>query len=232
MKKLTQNGFTLIELLVATLVFSVILLLCTYGVLQITRSYYKGLTSSRTQQAARSVIDQISQNIQLGGGTVYPTPAPDPTNNQASCAGSQRYSYRIGQKLLDGTNHAMVSDTFTGCNSSPAVQNLTVNGGLTASSRELLAPNMRLAKLTICTPGPATLACPIPRAAGLYQVTVRVVYGDDDLLCSPTANDCSSTSPTLPAADLLNGDLSCRSLRAGTQFCAVSELTTQVQKRI
>jgi hypothetical protein len=45
-------------------------------------------------------------------------------------------------------------------------------------------------------------------------VQVRVIYGDDDLLSNPTAANAN-----------------CKS-QAGSQFCAVSDLTTVVVKRV
>jgi hypothetical protein len=49
---------------------------------------------------------------------------------------------------------------------------------------------------------------------GLYSIDVRVVYGDDDLLINPTATNAT-----------------CK-VGSGSQFCAVSELSTVVQQRI
>lgn len=206
--QLAQQGFTLVELMIATVVFSVVLLLVTFGVLQVSRNYYKGVTSTKTQQTARAIIDQISQAIQFSGGTITPTAAPSPGSNQVFCLNSQRYSYVLGRKLTDGTNHVLVVDTPP-CTGSSTAQNLATTS-LTAGSKELVAPNMRLAKLSVSSVG-----------TNLWQVTVRVVYGDDDLLISP-----SGASPAYSAPDA-----GC-DINAGSQFCAVSELSTVVQKRL
>src|SRR3990172_9120101 len=61
------GGFTIVELMIATTIFSVILLIVTFGMLQIGRTYYKGITLTKTQNAARSIIDTISQDIQFSG---------------------------------------------------------------------------------------------------------------------------------------------------------------------
>lgn len=206
-KKLSHDGFTLIELLVATLVFSVILMLCTFGILQITRSYYKGVASTRTQQTARAAIDRISQAIQFSGGTITAPISPN-GSTQAVCIGGQQFNYLLNTKFVEGTNHALVVNG--GCNSSSTAQNLA---SASATGEELLAPNMRLAKFSI-TSG----------ANNLYNITIRVVYGDDDLLSDNLKADGS------PGND---GVLdSCKTPTAGSQFCAVSELSTQVEKRI
>lgn len=211
--QLNLSGFTLIELLIATLIFSIVLLLCTFGILQVTRTYYKGITAAKTQQTTRSALDRISQAIQFSGGTITPSITANGAS-QAFCISDQRYSFILGKKLVDGVNHVLVVDSPP-CTSSSVAQDLNSSP---ISGQELLAPNMRLAKMSIS-----------PSGTNLYQITIRVVYGDDDLLCSPSANDCSSTAVS---TNLGNNDLSCKNYSAGTQFCAVSELSTVVQKRV
>jgi len=198
-----ESGFTLVELMIATIVFSVVLLTVTLGILQITRVYYKGVTETNTQNTARNVMDAISQAIQFSGGDVAPTAAPAPGTTQAFCIGNTRYRYQLGNQLVDGTpgtnqtNHALMVDTFAGCN------NGTIAGAW--NGRELLGPHMRLSDLTISNVG-----------TNLYKVTVRIVYGDDDLLVAP---------PTGPTTN-------CLGVQAGTQFCSISELSTIVVKRV
>ncbi len=199
-----QTGFTLIELMIATTVFSMIMILCSIGLLQIGRYYYKGLTSAKTQEVARTVMDDIAQAIQFGGQTPSTiTGSP----NKILCVGSRRYSFLEGVQLKDppsgsARRNVLVVDDFSGC--STVAQDLNDNGViLTATSKELLAPNMRLANLDVTE---------TPAGSGLYEVTVRIVSGDDEVLTA-----------TLD---------SCKNERDGTLFCAVSELKTTVKKRI
>jgi len=204
----TSSGFTIIELLVATAVFSVVLLVLAAGVLQISRMYYKGLTEANTQNVARSITDVISQSIQFGGGDVTTTAAsPAPGSLNAFCVGNQQFSFTPGYQLVDNpdpskfqTYHALVVTTKAGCpgQAPQDVRQPTVTG------RELLDTNMRLSKLGVTNLG-----------GNLYRVDVRVVYGDDDLLKNPTANNSS-----------------CINASAGTQFCSVSDLSTVVTKRV
>jgi len=56
----------------------------------------------------------------------------------------------------------------------------------------------------------------------LCRISVRVVYGDNDLLVSPSGNADG------PAAE----DATCKFGISGSQYCAQSELTTVVKKRI
>lgn len=228
----SAKGFTIVELMIATSVFAVILLIMTFGMLQVGRIYYKGLTLSRTQTAARGIMDQISQGIQFSGGPVTTTDGQDNLDGTtyAFCINNTRYTYMLGQEVVDGTpvsaqhqtNHGLVTDTLpSNCNTAgPAYNPLSSIGAssLTAGQTELLGPFMRLAKLDIAND---------PTRPTLYDVTIRVVYGDDDLLCSPSAGDCSDPMAT-PVPN--SADATCKGA-VGGQFCAVSELSTVVEKR-
>lgn len=204
-----QHGFTIVELMIATMVFSVILLVVTMGILQITRVYFKGVTESNTQNTARSVIDTISQAIQFSGGPVTTTSGSGtPSSPKAFCVGDTRFTYDTGWQLEDSSPdntkhqayHALAMDTFANCNQSTPqpLDQPSISG------RELLSPHMRLANVSVTNVG-----------SNLYKVTVRVIYGDDDLLDNPTAPDAN-----------------CKGISAGTQFCSVSELSTVVVKRV
>ena len=51
----SQSGFTIVELMIATLVFAMVLLVITVGVMSFTRAYYRGINQSNTQRVARAV---------------------------------------------------------------------------------------------------------------------------------------------------------------------------------
>ncbi len=198
-----QSGFTIIELMIATAVFSVVLILCTTGMIQIGRMYYKGVISTRTQEAARSIIEEVSRSIQFGGGQVI---LPSGTNPDRFCIDDQRYSFVTGKQVTDGaptptqTRNALVVDSDPSCSiASPPIDSAVYS--LPANSRQLVPVNMRLARLSIEDKGD-----------GLYKITVRIAHGDDDLL-NVSQDECIG-------------------LNVATQFCAISELTTTVKKRI
>lgn len=203
-------GFTILELLISTIVFGLVLLVVTTAILQFTRVYYKGVTESNVQETARTIADAIAQGIQFNGGTVTNTTAsPTPGNAYAFCIGNLQYSYQVGHQLKDSTPrtptqkaHVLVSDNVAGC---PGLAPQRMDGGGPPTlGREMLAPNMRLARMEVTSVG-----------TNLYKVSVKVVYGDDDLLDNPTTADAK-----------------CKNIRAGTQFCAVSDITTTVVKRV
>jgi type II secretory pathway pseudopilin PulG len=213
----SSSGFTIVELLIATLVFSVVLVLITFGVIRFNQAYYKGVTQSDTQNVARAVMDNIAQSIQFSGDTVTsPIGTVGSGKSVGFCVGDQRYSYLLGWQLVDGsasvskhqTNHALSVDSPGNCSGMNAqnMQSAGVNG------TELLSPHMRVAKLSVTS---------VAGSNDLYKVDVRVVYGDDDLLESPSGIKPAATAP----------DAQC-GVQSGSQFCAVSELSTVVQKRI
>lgn len=211
-----ESGFTIVELLIATLVFSMVLVLITIGVMTFTKSYYKGITQSNTQTAARSIIENIAQAIQFSGDAVTaPIGTAGSGDSEGICIGDQRYSYLPGWQLVDGAadtahqqaNHALVMDQPGNCSGLDA-QDLT--GSPTGT--ELLSPKMRIAKLDVEQLG----------TSGMYKIDVRVVYGDADLLYSPSGDAAGATA----------SDATCKYSISGSQFCAVSELSTVVERRI
>jgi len=190
----------------ATLVFSIILLLATLGILQVNRVYYRGVTEANTQNVARSIMDTISQGIQFSGGSVTPIPttaSPTPGGTYYVCVNDQQFIYWPGYQLISGSgglgthqaHQALIQRTVSGC---PIPSGIIVG-------RELLSPNMRVSNLQVSRVG----------ASSLYRVEIRIVYGDEDVLSNPT-----STTST------------CNGVQAGNQFCSVSDLTTVVEKRI
>ncbi len=212
-----QAGFTIVELLVATVVFSSVLILITVGVLTFTKVYYKGINQSKTQTAARTVIETIGQSIQFSGGAVTVPNDASPNGSKRFCVADTRFSYLPGWQLVVGdaenslnqSKHALVVDEPGNCAGLPA-QDMRSNGQLPGA--ELLAPGMRISKLSLKQIG----------ATDSYSLTVKVIYGDNDLVYSP------SGKPEGAAAE----DATCRFGFSGSQFCAAAELSTIVNKRI
>ncbi len=214
----SSQGFTIIELMIATSVFSVILLIATFGVLQITRTYYKGVTAAKTQQTTRAIIDQVSQAIQFSGSD--PITITSNGSSRGFCINGKRYSYELNQQVIDNSPdltknqnyHALIVDDQAGCTA--ATQALSVdsppNCALSPAPAgcpfdELMSPNMRLANINTQL---------VAGTTNLWRVTVTVAFGDSDLL--------NLSVPTNPI---------CKS-GAGGQFCAVSSLSTTVQNRL
>lgn len=201
-----QHGFTVIELMVATAVFSVILLLATTGLLYIVRAYYKGITSSATQEVARSVIQDITQDFELTGGYFKQL---TPSSNDGFCIGNNMYSYKIDKKTNDpGGPNALVVRSVSGCETKQPDNVITGTDStgvfnVRSQWRELLGSNMRVHALSAT---PDTINKP-----QAISITLQIIAGEDDMI------------------DLATG--TCKG-SFGTQFCASSKLTTYAIRRL
>lgn len=219
-----SKGFTIVEFMIATLVFSVVLMATTAAILQIGKAYRRSMNVSNTQAAARNLVDSIAQAVQYSSGSIT-QPAPvDGTSG--ICAGNKQFLYVLGRQISDSTggtqtrNAVMVRQNASNC----AMESI-VSSAPGGSPSELLGRGMRLAKLSVSG-----------SSGSLHTVTARVVYGDDDLLCSPSitsgAGSCSKDAPPMSTSDILgHDDLQCRP-GAGSEYCAFSELSVVVQRRL
>lgn len=207
-----QAGFTILELMIASTIFAVILLVVAIGVMRFGNDYYKGITSSKTQSAARSIMAELSEAIEFGKSvTVIP---PTSSGVAGLCIDNVLYSYKVGQEIVDTAPnaslhqgyHGLVASTGATCSSgtTPTLPNASI---LPAGSRELLGQFMRLADLSVTG------------SNNVFTIHLKVIYGDDDLL-HPTVSGNTTWS-----AEQCVGS-------AGSQFCASSDLTTTVQQRL
>ena len=237
--KSQSRGFTIIELMIATTIFSLILLLCMAGIMQITRLYYRGVTQASTQEAARIVADEFSQAIQFSNSAIYfptgddanPTgPDIDPVSGDPTigliCIGGKRYTYHVDRQLINGSPDsdnrqvaaALIVDTpkdgagnQLGCAGAVSISPLNIDDpdAIRASGGvELLEENMRLLRLDIASASAESDA--------IWTIDIAVAYGDQDLLeYDPVANKkrCKPSGP-------------------GIEFCAVSEISTTVRRRV
>lgn len=202
MKRLNNRGFTIIELLIATIVFSVVLLLVTGAIIQFSKIYYKGTIQARTQETARTVLQEVSQAVQFSANDPVSVSVPDgDTKKGYLCAGGRSYTYVLNKQLGSGSDqakHVMVSSSDGSCKAFEGMD----QAALPLGSRELLGERMQLVDINIQQIG----------TTKLYQVSVHVVYGEN--------------------GDLAADKKSCNLNIVGGQFCAVSYLTTTVVRRL
>lgn len=216
----SQDGFTIAELLLASAVFAVVLLIALSGFLQIGHLFYKGVSTTQTQNINKQIVDDISAGLQTAdsinthqsyGGWAY------------ACVGNTRYTYSIGRMVdfsqtrnynqpvsataTTGGNFGLIKDSLAGsggacatpCNDTCAPGQQAFSSGKT----ELLGNKMRLEKFEINNLGP-----------NLYGISVKVAYGDDDTLDNPYDPDTVACK----------GDLSRQ------KFCSVDSLSTSVYR--
>lgn len=243
-----SRGFTIIELMISVSALSALLLLCTIGIIQISQSYFKGIIQASTQQTVRAIVDTFSQTVQYGGASSIATATETTTVAAVSytvrtiCVGTQRFSYALNYQQIGGSpqianrelKHGLWQDLIgdqARCSGvrldadNPSTSPIDgVNVG--SEGRELLGDRMRLMGLTIekCS-GAAVGRCSPNSSENLFRVRLAIMYGGSDLVDTASYNE---TDPTTWAS------LQCRSKQAiiGTAFCAKSDLTTIVGKRL
>jgi len=228
MKRLSihdQSGFTIVELMIATIVSSVILLVITVGIVRFTNDYYHGINASNTQATTQDAIDMIAHSVEFNAGTT--SAVSDTATSGAFCAGTHLFMFTAGQQLKGAPNDTnwglyQINNPNANCNPLTLAQVTAAGGG-----SELLGKNMRLAYLKISQQA----------GTNLWNVDIRVAYGDYDLLCKKsisagTAGSCAPGSPSFASNATIQGnDVICKT-QSGSQFCSVSHLTTSIGQRI
>ena len=234
MKRMTnqQNGFTILELTIATMIFSAIFLTASTALLQMGKLYYKGAVGGRTQEIARGAMDQIAQQLQfssvdsvtagpknyvVANGTDVPAGTLD---FYAVCIGGSRYTYRLNAQVVNsvasGTYtaathkllHALWHDSVSSGTCVPANLSLTdpstTPGAVGANGEEVMDQRMRLSNFSV--------SC---NTSKVCTLTVGVIYGDDDLVFFDATGKPTHCETVI-----------------GNQWCATSQFSTSVLKRI
>lgn len=222
----SQRGFTIVELMIATMVFSVIMLISSAVVVRFTSNFQRGVVQNTTQNAARSIIDSVTQTLQVAPVGTFKV-LEENSGARGYCIDGMRYSYALGGQIGTDTSHALVQDTGLGnaCADPSDGVSRAQNIASSASGKELLSPNMRLANFTIREH---------PNGQ-LFYVNIKLAYGDEDLLCSQAvAGSCQSGAAALNVNGLSAAELDGLQCRGdiGSQYCGVSELSTTVQRRL
>lgn len=220
-----QKGFTIVELMIALTIVSIMLLLATGVFVHLGNDYTKGINLTRTQNTARNIIDQVSQELQFSGGALQ---SGSNGGSNAICIGTTRYSFVLGKQAVSGTSpspHVLWQETMpAGDNCSPL--NLAADPPGTTALANILPPNKSHGKELVPDRMRLTGLC-VARLGGEYQVNVWLAYGDSDLLGdSGTHMDCTIGGVTVPMEHYY-----CKGI-TGDQFCAVSELQTTVAARL
>lgn len=213
MTKNHQNhGFTIVELMIATVVFAIILLMTLGGFVQIGRTFYKGVTISRTENTVRTIADSLSSDIRSASAGSSDTLTVDAGGNQVSyfCIGQHLYYFRSGvifdndpsSTNIPKSTFGFKQDNVSSACTPDAVRSL-INTP-TSNAKELLGEKMRLSKLSV--------KCSDIATNRLCNLSIHIAYGDNDLL-EPPANGPSAL---------------CKGATAGTQFCATADINTSV----
>jgi len=210
-----SRGFTIVELMVATTVFTVIMVTVASVLVVFGNSQRKAINETNVQNATRDFVDRVAQSLQFEGKSVAGISNADGT--QGYCIGTTRYSFAPGRLVTSSSTHAAVVDRTTiGCGG--AAQALRTGGTITGT--ELLGERMRVANFAVSDIG-----------QGLFTIQLRIVYGEDDLLCSQAVSGSCTSNGAMSTANLARPDLECKA-GVDSRFCAVSELSTTVRSRL
>ncbi|HEX5447929.1 MAG TPA: prepilin-type N-terminal cleavage/methylation domain-containing protein [Candidatus Saccharimonadales bacterium] len=202
-KKPNRKGFTIIELMVATLVFSVVLLVILTAFIQISRMYYKGVNMTRMQEDARTVIQDMSDDIKFARSA--PSSGPG-----YYCIGLHKYQYQKNYQLDSSggpNNYGIRRYTLpfsSGCSAAATSSDYT----------ELLDSGMQLNNLDISCDG------------GICRLQIHLLfYGGtpEDLFHSPS-NPSSGTPWKEPDAE-------CTGSLEDSQYCATADYGSAVLQR-
>jgi len=246
MKNNQQRGFTIVELLVAMAVFQVILMITLAGYMQISRFYQKSINTARLHQISNDIVNEVSRSIQNSGGMV----AGDLSNNLNISGGAQNKTdaqavvIPVNDIVLSGNSfHVVCIDTARYLYRADVIEPgnetalLTANPGLHAfiadtlptaaacssaafpnsgSYRVILGKNMSVHSFGVS--GAATSA--------LYNVWINTAFTSDMNDLDLSAFSLSSGGVPTPGSYI-----SCRG-GSGSQYCAVSNVSTTVARRI
>ncbi|MDB5163795.1 MAG: hypothetical protein JWS12_413 [Candidatus Saccharibacteria bacterium] len=204
-KPQNQKGFTIVELMIATTVFSVILLVSSVTLIQISRFFQKGTTVNSTQEATRNIVEELSESVQFGKNIPNDPPANSGTK-YGICIDNIRFNYALNNRVDTTTtpaHHALWRDNGS-CTPPSSLPNL--NAALPAGGRELVPPGMQIVALSVSKDATNDR---------LWTITLRLVSGSPDMfkVFGNPSSGCIST--------LLGG-----------QFCADVTLSTTVYRRL
>lgn len=213
-KTKNQSGFTIIEVLIATLVFSVVLIICLQGVTQIGKLYYKGVSSAQTQELIRNLSADFTQQIQFGGKEPIAVVSGQGGTPVIFCVGDYSYRAVLNRPLgQNGVDSILKRQTYSG--NCTDLTDSSFNNAI-----ELASKNMRIQKINITNLN-----------GGLWSIDIKVALGENDLLVIPVPEG-QTPPPGYVDDPAYYGDVHCQSGINGSEFCATAELSTNVIRRI
>lgn len=209
-RKNIQAGFTIIELLIATTVFSLVLVVFLTAFLQISALFYKGVSMSQTQEAARNTMQSITDDIQF-----YKQPPRSTDFSKYFCIGIHRYSYFLGVQVVTGSStKAGIYREDVGSSCFPPQAPNDVN---LSTADQLLNSQMQVNDLT-------------PNCTGqICTVHLHIVYYGNDkraFVSNKSGYNNNLNSPTYDAYKA--PDAQCTGSNVSSQFCAVADFTNTV----
>jgi prepilin-type N-terminal cleavage/methylation domain-containing protein len=202
-KKLDQKGFTIVELLIATAVFTTILFIVTYGIIQISRMFTNGFIQTQTQNVAVSLADQLTRDVEFSSSSSIGS------DKEANVSGSIFYYFCTYQYEYfynpSGSLYKIPISAITNC--LPPISSWVTN----PQTQNLLSASMKILNYSGYDDASQQSIISSGSASGLYSINLDILYGNTDNLVQ---NDNSS-------------QWVCKPVVAIGPFCANYNLNTQ-----
>lgn len=210
MTKRRNAGFTILEVLIATMVFTLVLMICVQVVTRIGQLYFKGVTSAQIQDLTRKLSEEFTGQIQFGSSIPFPDSITggDPSDPLIFCVGDNRYRAVFNRSLGDiGVDAVLKRVAYTGiCNTADEEFE---------GATELAIKNMRILKLSIVR----SLSDPY-----IWSLDIRLALGESDMF--EYAVEGSTDTPEVYESAICDSGIS------GSQFCSTSELSSTILRRV
>ena len=240
-----NQGFTIVELMIALSILSIILVMASVILINVGALYTKGVNGANLQNTARSIISEISANLQFSGNppdisgsclaSAVTCAAAQSTQNLVDihgnsdgantplytfCIGTARYSYVLDQELGDDPYATVGSTSNVDVNTQHVLWRDTLPNG--SSCSPLPANAFSQAQPTTNMSGYEM----VPPHMRLTRFKISQQSSDSYLVDVWMAYGDSDLVVT--AAD---GSNSCHG-GTGTQFCSTSQISTTVTERV
>lgn len=195
------KGFTVPELMMATAIFSVVLILCITGFMQLGRIYYHGVAITQTKNIASGLLSSISSELQsINTAPSLPDNPSLPEGNY--CFG--KHLYRVKKlNLVNLSNHDIAEGEYGLLRLDGSCLPDNMN-----AAKELLGNNMRLLDFTVTSITSAA-------TGSLYEVRIKIASGNDDSL-------------TKNGSDIIDKESKCAGGPVVNQSCAITDIRTLI----
>jgi prepilin-type N-terminal cleavage/methylation domain-containing protein len=255
----SQKGFTIIELMISTVIFSLVLLGASSGIVQIGKKYSKGITYSRTQEVARSTVDEIAQSLQFTSQSIRIPNYPEVVAGSGPASEYNIYNLLFASELSSGpvvlSNEPTpsVADTFYFCIGAKRYSFVLNKQIQTTDSHALWvdepiagcanANSMAPADMTQADPSNPSTEFPGNNGRELLDKNMRItnlsIIPRDIGLWVISVSIATGDSDLLlytpyvdGATPTVDGRVSCEGSILSSEFCATSEISSNATKRI
>lgn len=210
--KKSQRGFTIMELMIATMVFGVLLLMSMAAFIHIGRLFYKAVVTARTEEVARTVIEDITAEVRRSSSS--PTPGFIMVGAQRVdyvCIQGQTEYFYIPMRQFKGDPDDTLNAKRFGLRKAENVGNCGQVSDFPNGTKQLLGEYMRVSDFSI-----TDCSAVVPCSGKLSFIHLRLSYGDKDVF---TTDADTNSNPK------------CKGSPADSQFCVVTELNTGALRR-